>query len=204
MKEGRKMKRVSQMAVAFALLLAAGCGQSPPAQPPVVQKAPEPQTPADIQEAMAAVLGAESEVLVFGDLARTGKVQALGVNRLKTTPKDVSPTGVLFTRAAIVEKNGDKWKEVFRCDEHLKNPSGYLGGTPVAPVAGWRLMHEESAEKGLVMYFTPLAQPAGGYILTIGVRWNPKANRYQSLDRNYENFLGEVPSLEKIGFDLRR
>jgi hypothetical protein len=46
------------------------------------------------------------------------------------------------------------------------------------------------------MYFTPLDKPAGGYVQTIGVKWNPKMKRYQSLDRNYEQFLGETNSLE--------
>ena len=48
----------------------------------------------------------------------------------------------------------------------------------------------------LVMYFTPLDKPAGGYIQTIGIRWNPKVKRYESLDRTYEQFLGESPTLE--------
>jgi len=129
-------------------------------------------------------------------------IKALVINRLPTTPKGVVP-GNLLTRAVVVERDGAKWKEVFRCDEYLKNPNGFMGGTPLLPITGWRLQFERSAERGLVMYFTPLQMPGGGHTPTIGVRWNAKAKRYQSLDRNFENFLGEVPTLEKIPTRLR-
>ena len=39
----------------------------------------------------------------------------------------------------MLEQAGAKWAEVLRCDEYLKNPNGYLGGTPLEPVTGWRL-----------------------------------------------------------------
>ncbi len=159
--------------------------------------------PPEIEQVAEGALGSDAEVMVFGDLARNGRQEVLAINRLKTTPSGVVP-GVLFTRAVIVEKDGGSWKEVFRCDEHLKNPSGFLGGIPIAPVTGWRLQYEQHEDKGLVMYFTPLAQPAGGYVQTMGVRWNPKVKRYQSLDRNFEQFLTEVPSLEPIEAPLRR
>jgi len=100
-----------------------------------------------------------------GDLALTGSQQVLAINRLKTTPKGAVP-GILLVRAALVGKEGMKWHEMFRCDEHLKNPKGYLGGTPIAGVHGWRLQYEQDPEKGLTMYFTPLEKPAGGYIQT--------------------------------------
>jgi hypothetical protein len=116
------------------------------------------------------------------------------VNRLKSTPQGVMP-GTLVSRAIILENDGGKWKEVFRCDEHLQNPKGYLGGTPLAPVAAWRLQYEQHEDKGLQMYFTPLAKPAGGYIETIGIRWNPQQKLYESLDRTYEHFLGETKNL---------
>ena len=38
----------------------------------------------------------------------------------------------------------------------------------------------------------------------IGVRWNPKLKRYQSLDRFYNNFLGERASLEAPRVNLTR
>jgi len=112
--------------------------------------------------------------------------------------------GLYHNTAVIIENDGITWKEVFRCDEHLKNPSGFLGATPIAAVAGWRLQYEQHQDKGLVMYFTPLAQPTGGHVASIGVRWNAKVGRYQSLDRNYEQFLGEVPSLEPVQMQLKQ
>jgi len=187
--------------LACTLALAAGCGDAPKPKPAAEEPA-KPAVPQEFQDAAVAVLGSEAEVLTFGDLAGTGREQALVINRLPTTPKGVVP-GNLLTRAVVVEKDGAKWKEVFRCDEYLKNPNGFMGGTPLLPITGWRLQFERSAEKGLVMYFTPLQMPGGGHTPTIGVRWNAKAKRYQSLDRNFENFLGEVPTLEKIPTRLR-
>jgi hypothetical protein len=186
-----------------AALLAACGGSGPtPSATPIASKAPAPAVPPEIQQVAESVLGADTDVLTFGDLAGTGRQQGLFVNRLKTTPENTVP-GILITRAVVAEKNGSSWKEVLRCDEHLRNPSGYLAATPLAAVGGWRLQYEQQPEKGLMMYFTPLQQPAGGYKETIGVRWNPKVKRYQSLDRNFAEFLGETPSLETPTTRLR-
>lgn len=154
-----------------------------------------PAIPAEIQTAADAALGTDTDILVFGDLARNGHQQILAVNRVKSTPQ-TAIAGIAAMRVAVLEDDGGTWKEIFRCDEHLKNVKGFMGGTPLSPVNGWRVQYEQNAEKGLQMYFTPIAKPAGGYIQTIGVRWNPQVKRYQSLDRNYEQFLGEVPALD--------
>jgi hypothetical protein len=154
-----------------------------------------PAIPADIQAAADASLGADTDVLAFGDLAKNGHRQILAMNRVKGNTQ-MAAAGTLVSRLTVIENDGVAWKEIFRCDEHLKNAEGFLGGIPIAPVNGWRLQYEQDASKGLQMYFTPIAKPAGGYIQTIGVRWNPKAKRYQSLDRTYEQFLGEVQTLE--------
>jgi len=163
----------------------------------------KPATPPDIQSAAESALGSETEVLAFGDLARSGQQQIFAVNRLKSTPQGVMP-GTLISRALVIEDDGGKWKEMFRCDEHLQNPKGYLGGTPLASVSAWRLQFEQHDNKGLEMYFTPLAKPAGGYIETIGVRWNPELKLYESLDRTYEHFLGETRNLETPESQVRQ
>jgi hypothetical protein len=182
-------------ALLCALGLAVSCGEpTKPSSSPAAAKA-APEVPAELQHVAETVLGSESEVLVYGDLARTRRQEALVINRLKSTPQGTVP-GTLVTRVVVVESDGGTWKEVFRCDEHLKNTHGYLAATPMASVTAWRLQYEQHEDKGLVMYFTPLAQPAGGYIQTIGVRWNPEVKRYQSLDRTFEHFLGETPALE--------
>jgi hypothetical protein len=187
------MRSLLASAMACLLALLAGCGSAPETKPAETPKAPA--VPQELQDVTKALLGAESEVIVFGDLARNGQQQALIVNRLAKTPQGAVP-GLLITRAVVVEQDGRKWKEALRCDEHLKNPNGYLGATPLVPVTGWRLQHEQDAEKGLVLYFTPLEMAGASHIPTIAVRWNPKVKRYQSLDRNFEQFLGEVPTLE--------
>jgi hypothetical protein len=160
--------------------------------------APTPATPAvpdEMQKAAEKSLGAETDVLLFGDLSKTGTQQILAVNKIKALPPGV-PRGNVITRAVVLEKNGNSWKEILRCDEHLENPKGFLGGTPLAPVNGWRMQAEQDPDKGLLLYFTPLQAPKGGYAVPVEVRWNAKAKRYQSMDRTFENFLGELPALE--------
>ena len=186
--------------LAFFLCACGGSGASnpkteTPAQPAEAAKPAAPAIPPDIEQVAENALGSEAEVLVYGDLALTGKQQILVINRLKKTPDNKAP-GTILTRATIVEDDGGTWKQVFLCDEHLKNTKGFLGATPLAPVPAWRLQFEQHEDKGLVMYFTPLDKPAGGYQQTIGIRWNPKVKRYQSLDRNFDQFLGEAPELE--------
>jgi hypothetical protein len=176
-------------------LTSASCGSS---SHQAKQEAPAltaPAFPAEVQSAVEAALGVETEVLVYGNLSKTGHQQALAVNRLKVTPERAAP-GILVTRTVVIENDEGTWKEIFLCDEHLKNPSGYLEATPLAPVNGWRLQFKQDSEKGLQMYFTPLALPRGESIIAIGVRWNPRVKRYQSLDKSFQQFLGELPALE--------
>jgi len=201
----RLMRRATFVA-ATGILAAAlnSCGSSSTAPSKAEPVAPaKPAVPAEIQTAAEAALGSETEVLAYGDLAKNGRRQALAVNRLKATPQTMA-TGTLVTRVVVIENDAGQWKETFRCDGHLKNANGFLGGTPLSGVTGWRLQYEQDSEKGLELYFTPLEKPAGGYVQTLGVRWNPKMKRYQSLDRNFDQFLGEVPALETPQSQLAR
>jgi hypothetical protein len=154
-----------------------------------------PAAPDEIQKAAETALGSETEVLLYGDLAKNGSRQILAVNRMKATPQVTLP-GTVIMRGVILENVGGTWKEILRCDEHLENPKGYLGNIPLAPVNGWRLQYEQDNDKGLLLYFTPVADPKGARMLPVEVRWNAKAKRYQSMDRNFENFLYELPALE--------
>jgi hypothetical protein len=151
--------------------------------------------PDEIQKAAETALGSDTVVLLYGDLAKNGSRQILAVNRAKATPQMTMP-GTVITRGVILENIGGTWKEILRCDEHLENPKGFLGNIPLAPVNGWRLQYEQDNDKGLLLYFTPAANPKGARMLPVEVRWNPKAKRYQSMDRNFENFLYELPALE--------
>jgi hypothetical protein len=198
----KSMKTIALIAVAAAALTILSC-ETPTATPPraatsdaVATTPAAPAIPPDVQKAAELALGSETEVLAFGDLSKTGPQQVLAVNRLKAIPPGVA-AGTVVTRAVIIENDGNTWKQIFLCDEHLKNTKGFLGGSPLAPVNGWRLQFEQH-EKGLEMYFTPIASPKGegGHVLPVGIRWNPKVKRYQSLDRTFENFLGELPTLE--------
>lgn len=198
------MKPIASKRLVVALitltLWLAGCSSPEPVKE--AAKPAEPAIPPEIQTVAETALGSEVTVLRHGDLAKTGATHVLAANLLKATPQGVAP-GTLFTRLVILAQEGDKWVQVFRCDEYLKNTKGFLGGTPLAPIDGWRLQHEMSEEKGLTLYFTPIRMPTSGTVRPIGVRWNAKAKRYQSLDRNYENFLGEVGALEKPESVLR-
>jgi len=182
-----------------------GCGTQEPAPTTTTQaeaKPAEPAVPEDVQGAAQALLGSETQVLLFGDLAKTGKQQFLAANVVPKTPTNYVP-GTIVTRAVIAENNEGKWMELIRCDEYLKNEKGYLGLTPLNGVNGWRIQYEQDAEKGLQVYFTPLKVDGSAHVLPIGVRWNPATKRYQSLDRTYEHFLLEAPSLERARSKLR-
>jgi len=184
-------------------ILLGGCGGDAPKPAAQAETKPaEPAIPEDIQAAAKALLGSESQVLAFGDLAKNGKQQFLAANVVPKTPTNNLP-GTIVTRAVVAENDDGKWTEVLRCDEHLKNPKGYLGLTPLAPVTGWRLQFEQNAEKGLQLYFTPLQGTTDSHVLPIGVRWNPATKRYQSLDRTYEHFLLESPGLSDVRSRLR-
>jgi hypothetical protein len=180
-----------------------GCGSDAPK--PAAQteiKPAEPAVPEEIQLAATAILGSESQVLAFGDLAKNGKQEFLVANVVPKTPTNNLP-GTIVTRVVVAENTEGKWAEVLRCDEHLKNQKGFLGLTPLVPVTGWRLQYEQNDEKGLQLYFTPLKGNLDSHVLPIGVRWNPETKRYQSLDRTYEHFLLESPSMQDARSMLR-
>lgn len=196
------MRIIVPLMMGCCALWLGGCSQPAPQTSAAPAKPSSPEIPAEITSVAQTLLGSEAEVLVFGDLAKTGKQQLLTINRLPKTPQGVAP-GILFTRLVIAENDQGKWKEVLRCDEHLKNQKGFLGLTPLNPVTGWRLQYEQDAEKGLQLYFTPLQTGAAAHVSSIGVRWNPATKRYQSLDRSYQHFLDEVPALETLPSHLR-
>jgi hypothetical protein len=204
------MKTIGLAALTLTALTMLSCGNSAPTpsaakEDPAAPTAPaKPAMPPDIEKAAELALGSETEVLAYGDLSKSGPQQILAINRLKAAPTGVSAEGILLTRAVILQNEGTSWKQIFLCDEHLKNTKGFLGGTPLAPVNGWRLQYEQH-DQGLEMYFTPLVSPKGegGHVLPVGIRWNPKIKRYQSLDRTFENFLGELPSLETPESQIR-
>lgn len=192
-------------AMLFAMGLAAGCGgdsPKPKTAPTAEIKPPEPAIPEDIEAAAKVLLGSDAQVLLFGDLAKTGKRQFLAANVIPKTPKNNIP-GTVVTRAVVAQDDDGKWTELLRCDEHLKNAKGFLGSTPLDSISGWRLQYEQNAEKGLQLYFTPLRVNGDTHVLPIGVRWNPATNRYQSLDATYEHFLKESASLENVRSRLR-
>jgi hypothetical protein len=111
-----------------------------PASPGATPGAPAtPAVPDEIQKAAETALGSDTEVLLYGDLAKNGSRQILAVNRMKGTPQVAMP-GTVITRGVILENIGGTWKEILRCDEHLENPKGFLGNIPLAPVNGWRVL----------------------------------------------------------------
>src|SRR5467141_1718478 len=189
--------------LSLAIILG-GCGAdaSKPAASQAEAKPAEPAVPEEIQLAAHSLLGSESQVLAFGELAKNGKQEFLVANVVPKTPTNNLP-GTIVTRVVVAENADGKWAEVLRCDEHLKNQKGFLGLTPLVPVTGWRLQYEQNDEKGLQLYFTPLKGTTDSHVLPIGVRWNPATKRYQSLDRAYEHFLLESPSIQDPRSTLR-
>jgi hypothetical protein len=188
-----------------------GCHSAQQAAPAEVTAAPQNADVVDEARGVAeATFGKQAEILARGNLALNGREQLLVVNRFATgAPASMggaNPLPILVTRAAILEKNGGKWSEILLCDEHLKNPDGYLGGSPAARITGWRLAYNQDTKDGLEMKFTPAerfddgnvnsAQSSGQTYPTLDVRWNGSAERYQSFDQSHERYLSEVPSLE--------
>jgi len=178
-----------------------GCGDAAPEKPAVEAK-PVLTVPDDVQSAADSLLGKETTVLLFGDLAKNGKQQFLAANVVPKSTKNELP-GTIVTRAVVAGNEDGKWTEILRCDEHLKNQKGFLPGTPIGGVTGWRLAYEQDPEKGLALYFTPLKGAVDTHTLPIGIRWNPDTKRYQSLDRSYEHFLNEAASLSTAHSNLR-
>ncbi|MGC1617708.1 MAG: hypothetical protein WA765_04405 [Candidatus Acidiferrum sp.] len=192
--------------LAFASLCQTGCVDETSQKPAeeAAAKPAEPAVPEDIQAAAQNLLGKETQVLVFGDLAKTGKQQFLAANVVPKNPKNPIP-GTIVTRAVLAEKTDDQWSELLRCDEYLKNSKGYLAMTPLSSVAGWRIQYDQDPVKGIQLYFTPIKGSGASdpHLLPIGVAWNPATKRYQSLDRTYEHFLLETPSLSTARSVLR-
>lgn len=164
---------------------------------------------AESQSVAVSSLGKESEVLLRGDLALNGHDQILVANRFRNASTDGNGGGsspILITRAALLEKNEGRWSEILRCDEHLKNPNGYLRGFPRAPVSGWRLEYKRDSNAGIEMKFTPAESLAaasatagdnsGSENASLDVRWNKETKRYQSFDQSHEKYLNELPTLE--------
>jgi len=182
-------------------LCLAGC-DSAPSKPTAAAEPAKPAIPEDMQAVAATILGREAQVLAYGDLAKTGKQQVLAANVVPKTPQNTIP-GTVVTRAVIAENDDGKWTEILRADEHLKNTQGFLALSPIDSISGWRLQWEQNAETGLQLYFTPVKGNSDPHVLPVGVRWNPKTKRYQSLDRSYEHFLLESPSLGEARSTLR-
>jgi hypothetical protein len=181
-----------------------GC-ESPAKNPAADSSAQKPKAPAVPDEIFAAAAGAlssEVEVLAWGDLALNGHQQILAINRLNK-PEFAAVSGAVFTRLAVLEKDGEQWKEILLCDEHLKNPNGFLAGTPSAGVSTWRLQFEKNPSQGLLMFFSPFKQGPAVRDQVIEVRWNSEAKRYQAMDANYEHFIGENPALEDVHRPLK-
>lgn len=172
---------------------------------------------AEVRSVAEASLGKESEVLAHGDLALDGHEQLLVANRFHpaaaASDDAGKPAPVFVTRAALLEKNDGRWTEILRCDEHLKNPNGYLGGFSKARVSGWRLDYTQDAQVGLEMKFMPTdevapasARPGSSAAPpnpNLDVRWNKSTKRYQSFDRSHEKYLNEIPILETPESSLR-
>jgi hypothetical protein len=195
---------VALAATAFGSL-GVGCGTEAPkpsSEPAAEAKPAAPAIPEDIQDAAQHLLGSDAQVLLFGDLAKNGKRQLLAANVVPKTPQNNVP-GTVVTRAIVAQDDDGKWTELLRVDEHLKNQKGYLGLTPLDSITGWRLQYEQNPENGLQLYFTPLKVNGDTHVLTIGVRWNPATNRYQSLDASYEHFLKESSTLQNVRSSLR-
>jgi hypothetical protein len=170
--------RCKSLLPSCVLLVMTGCGASQSTRY-VEPQSNDGKISAEIQLIAESALGKGGEVFATGDFANNGHQQAIVMNRLASTKNQIP--GVLFSRAAIVQKDGRDWTEVLRCDEYLKNSAGYLSAVPAA---GWRLEFPTLSGGSRTFKFTPLqaygADPAANAPApAIDVRWNPGVRRYQ-------------------------
>ncbi|HVB33496.1 MAG TPA: hypothetical protein VNJ52_03845 [Patescibacteria group bacterium] len=189
-KQKKWAARIATLASFGLFLFATACSQAPAV--PTASRAAQSGTAAEAEYRSAArsVLGDESQVMLSGDLAHNQHIQLLVVNRLSPMPGKADG-GVLVSRAAILEKESENWREIFLADDHLKNEKGFLEGTPLDSVGVWRLQYVRKKD-GLTMFFTPLRQAAGADPATVEIRWNPRMRRYQAFDRQAGHFLAEA------------
>jgi hypothetical protein len=184
--------------------LFSGCGYFGNTKSNVGEDARKPATPAippEIVSVAQTALGNDADPLAWGDLAMNGHQQVLVVNRVYSQGALAVP-GVVLSRLAVLESDGARWKEVLRCDEHMKNPNGYLGGTPAIDITAWRMQFQKDPKLGLLLFFTPYKQGPSVPNTTVEVRWNPEAHRYQAMDATYQIFIGEAPAIEPVHRDL--
>ena len=177
---GGSVLRHLLLVMSCSIVFTIGCGDAPkpaetrsePAAAPA--KPATPAIPDDIQAGAVSLLGTETTVLLFGDLAKNGNQQFLAANVVPKTSKNNNIPGTIITRAVIAQNDDGQWKEIFRCDEHLKNAKGFLGLTPLSDVAGWRIATEQDPSKGLVaLSHSSQGHDDPAHSLPIGVRWNP-------------------------------
>ncbi len=197
-------KHSSEMLLVLTALLAVlapllaglvACERKPPPSKP--QQPAESSPMLEYQAVGDAALGVASEILATGELAGNGTVQILAI---QGEPTGDSAQRKIW-RAALMEKRGDRWQELLRADQHLKNGNGYLGATPAEGAAGWMLRLEQGS-RGTTFFFTPLA--AGGVSRQpIPVRWNRAVGRYQAMDATGKRFLPDRATLGPVEMDLR-
>lgn len=209
---GRLRSAILVLACGGLALWLAACNSAQPAAPAdPMPRAAETDPRADqAREVAEASLGKEAEVLGYGNLAQDGQEQVLAAVRyLKNRPDEaVDPgSGLIYaSRVAVLAEASGKWSQVLLCDEHLKNPKGYLGRTGSMLGGGWRLEYRRDPQAGLIMKFSsasladvasaPTGQHSGQTSPTFEVRWNKSAKRYQLFEQSHERYLSEIPSLE--------
>lgn len=184
---------MGKLACLSLLVFAAACSQSRGDSPASRAAQSRSAEQAAYQSVARSALGAQSQILLSGDLAHNGHIQLLAVNSLPPLPGK-SGDAISIARAVILEREANDWREVFLADDHLKNEQGFLDGTPHGQVSAWRLRYHQG-KNGLTMFFTPLEQPPGSDSAMVEVRWNPHKRRYQAFDVRTHEFLSEAPSL---------
>src|SRR5260370_15841012 len=151
----RRIPLIFSLSFLSAAILLGGCGADAPKPATQAETKPaELAVPEEIQLAAQSLLGSESHVLAFGDLAENGKQEFLAANVVPKTRTNNLP-GTIVTRLLVAENTDGKWAEVLRCDEHLKNQKGFLGLTPLVPVTGGRLQNQQKHTKDLQLHSHP-------------------------------------------------
>lgn len=197
----QRLAHAAALLAAGLLVLGTGCNSGPAgnASAAVSQQA---MNAAEYRAAATGMLGSGAGVLLSGDLAGNGHIQLLVANPLSKASGDPA-AGVSVSSAAVLEKDGETWREILLADDSLKNSAGFLGDSPRSTVSSWGLRYAQTDGR-LTLYFAPVEGSAGAAQPGIEVRWNPALHRYQSFDHSARRFLTESSIFAPPSYRINR
>lgn len=123
-----------------------------------------------------ALLGADAEVLVFGDLNHTGTVECVVLKRIPNTPSDKLNAWV--SSMAILQYQAGQWEVAFRIiDDSDFNSGNPFFGAELSIVPG-----DDDSPSPIFFSFYYLDSYLEPHAIPGAVAWNPETGKYQEWD----------------------